>query len=443
MDEQDKKKKEFMENQHNDFEFMKEKIKERPVNKRKLLRKTVITASMAGIFGLVACFTFLVLEPVFSNWLYPEEEPKTIVFPEEKEEILPEDMLQEGNTNTDPEEQTPSPIVQKVPLEVTDYIGLYEKLYDIAEIALKSIVTVTGVTSDVDWFDNAYENKGQTSGLIVYDSGKELYILVDYLDIEDAENLYVNFGDSKQIEATFKKKDYNTDLAIVSVMHSDIEETTLAALEVAQLGNSNANNMIGSPIITIGNTMGYNNSVAYGIITSVDYPIHMIDTNYKMITTDIYGSENASGIIIDLSGKVLGMIDNRHNNENTNNLISAIGISEFKKTMEGLLGTAERGMIGVYGKDVTLDANSRLGVPMGAYVTAIEMDSPAMNSGIQSGDVIVKVGNSVISSFTDYSDAILKYKPNVNVTITIMRNDSEEYKEIELDITLETQKKRK
>ena len=60
----------------NDINFIKEKVKERPINRRKLLRRTVITASMAVIFGLIACFTFLVLEPVFTNWLYPEEEPE-------------------------------------------------------------------------------------------------------------------------------------------------------------------------------------------------------------------------------------------------------------------------------------------------------------------------------------------------------------------------------
>ena len=41
-------------------EFMREKIKQKPVNKKKLLRRTVITAVMAVVFGLVACFTFLV-----------------------------------------------------------------------------------------------------------------------------------------------------------------------------------------------------------------------------------------------------------------------------------------------------------------------------------------------------------------------------------------------
>ena len=72
-DSQENKQKE--QNDVSEKNFMIEKIKERPVNKKKLLRRTLITVSMAVIFGLVACFTFLVLEPVISNWLYPEEEP--------------------------------------------------------------------------------------------------------------------------------------------------------------------------------------------------------------------------------------------------------------------------------------------------------------------------------------------------------------------------------
>ena len=73
-----------------------EKMKERPVNKKKLLRRTILTASMAVIFGLIACFTFLVLEPVISKWLYPEEKTQIVVFPEDQEEMSPEEMLAEN-----------------------------------------------------------------------------------------------------------------------------------------------------------------------------------------------------------------------------------------------------------------------------------------------------------------------------------------------------------
>ena len=50
-------------------DFMKETIKQRPINRRKLVRRTLLTAAMAVIFGLVACVTFLLLEPVINNKL--------------------------------------------------------------------------------------------------------------------------------------------------------------------------------------------------------------------------------------------------------------------------------------------------------------------------------------------------------------------------------------
>ena len=59
-----------MEENHNQgTDFMKETIKQRPLNRKKLIRRTLITAAMAVIFGLVACLTFLLLEPVISNKL--------------------------------------------------------------------------------------------------------------------------------------------------------------------------------------------------------------------------------------------------------------------------------------------------------------------------------------------------------------------------------------
>ena len=79
----------------NNNDFMIEKIKERPINRKKLIRKTVVTVTMAVIFGLVACTTILLLEPVISDYLYPEQEPEEITFLEDENEMKPEDMLEE------------------------------------------------------------------------------------------------------------------------------------------------------------------------------------------------------------------------------------------------------------------------------------------------------------------------------------------------------------
>ena len=74
-------------------EFLIEKIKDRPINRRKLMRRTLITAGLAVMFGMIACFTILILEPIISGWLYPKEEPQVVLFPEDPVEKSPEEML--------------------------------------------------------------------------------------------------------------------------------------------------------------------------------------------------------------------------------------------------------------------------------------------------------------------------------------------------------------
>ena len=83
------------------------------------------------------------------------------------------------------------------------------------------------------------------------------------------------------------------------------------------------------------------------------------------------------------------------------------------------------------------EAHEEGGVPRGAYVTGIRMDSPAMRAGIQSGDVITKLGTAEISSFSDYQDALLNLSPNSEITVTLMRQGQPEYQEMTLEVILE------
>ena len=417
-----------------DIDFIKEKVKERPINKRKLLKRTMITASMAVIFGLIACFTFLVLEPVFSNWLYPEEEPAPVQLQEEaeNEEMLPEDMVLETETEEE-KESAPiaSTVVQKVDMSVSDYQKLYSNLYKLAQDGAKSMVTVTGVVSDVDWLNNTYENKGQTAGLIVADNGKELMILTEKEIVEQAEKVHVTFCDNTQATATVKQSDPTTGLAVICVSLSDISDETKEAIKAAKLGSSNSGSgLLATPVIALGRPMGTANSVAYGIITSMDTVLNLTDGNYHLLTTDIYGSTNGSGVIINLN----------NNSSDAKNLISALGISDLKNNIEKLSNGQPMATLGIYGTDVPAEIQESQGVPAGAYITGIVMDSPAMVAGIQSGDVIVKMGTEEITSFKEYKEEMMTLLPDSQITLTVMRQVQDEYQEMTLDVILETLK---
>jgi len=428
-----------------EFEVIKEKIKDRPINRKKLLRRTIMTVSFAVIFGLIACVTFLVLEPVFSNWLYPEEEPKSVTFPQVEEEILPEDMVQtdsqleENLEDIEQEQVVTETIVEKVELEISDYQLLYNKLYTVSKECSRSIVTVTGVKSDVDWFNNPYVSKGQASGLIIADNGKGLLILADKQAVEEAESIQVTFCDGMQATAEMIGSDKTTGLAVISVSFDLINQATLNSVAIAKLGSSNSANLAGSPVIALGSPMGSSGSMVYGMLTSVGNNISVVDNGYKTMTTDIYGSTNAGGVIVNLKGDIIGVINMSYNEETNANLVTALGITELKKTIEKLSNDKDIAYLGIFGIDVSQQANQELGVPFGAYVTEISVDSPAMQHGIQSGDVIVKIGNTAIEDFNAYISAIMNLEPEDTITITIMRQGQDEYREMSFDITLANQ----
>lgn len=420
-----------------EFDFMKEKIKERPINKKKLIRRTIITASMAVVFGLVACLTFLVLEPLFSNWLYPEEEPQQIVFPAEDEEMLPEDMLiEETATDEETEEEEQESLTEvEWELEVEDYQLLYDKLYALYEEKSKSIVTVTGVKADIDWFNNPYETEGQTSGLIVADNGKEYWILVDNKPIDKAEAIRVTFTGNVQVTAQLKGTDAITGLAIIGVALKDVPTEARENIVVASLGSSGGNKMLGRPVLALGSPAGTGRSIAYGMITSSGNVIHLPDSSYKLLTTDMYGSPNASGALLNLHGQVIGIINQSHVDESMPNQLCAIGITEIKDTIERISAGRSQAYLGIYGTNVTEEAREELNIPMGAYVTEIEIGSPAMQAGIQSGDIITRIGETEVVSYQDYVNQLGKANPEESMSIMIMRQGQQEYREMEITVT--------
>ncbi len=430
--------------QNNPSDFMIEKIKQRPVNKRKLLRRTVITVCMAVIFGLVACFTFLVLEPVFNKWLYPEEKPQLIIFPEETEEMKPEDMLtteEEKVTeeNTILEEEQIQEILSGVTLDMNNYKQLYAAMDAYVRELSFSMVTVTGTVSELDWFNNPYESKGQTFGVIIADNGKEVLILTNYLAVKRANRLQITFHDGVQAEAQIKQSDSQTNLTVLAVDKETVPLETQETLKIATCGSSTLDAKPGTPVVALGSPMGVNGSVCYGMITTEPIPQNIIDGNYKMFMTDIYASPDAKGVLFNLQGEIIGIIGIGKTGADMKNVVSALGISELKKSIIAKMSNAEPvAYMGIYGVDVTEKAHEELGVPYGAYINQVTIDSPAMLGGIQSGDVITHFGSETVRSYNEYVAALLRAKAGDSIQVIVMRQVQNDYKEMTLNITLGT-----
>ena len=439
-----------LENKKNE-QFLIEKIKQRPVNKKKLLRRTLITAAMAVVFGLIACLTFLILEPVFSNWLYPEEDPRVILFPEDQEEMSPEEMLannmqaekeiienmEQENTPVELEDKQIEEILSGVVLTKDNYQQIYAALSTYVTELNRCLVTVIGVSSDVDWLDNILEIENKCAGLVAENNGKELLILVDYGAVKDAEKLIVSFGSYFKADAQIKQFDTITNLAILSINLSEIPKELLDKhVSIADMGSSNAKNLLGLPVIALGSPIGYD-SIGHGIITSINNQITEVDANYRMLITDIFGSQNAGGFLFNLQGEMVGIITtNTTGNQDLKNVITAYGISDLKKLIAKMSNGQPVPYVGISGVDVTTEVHEELQVPYGAYVKEVIMDSPAMLAGIQQGDVIVAANGQKIQSFADYSSVVIQNNVGQLIEFTVMRQVQEEYNEMNFKITL-------
>lgn len=421
------------------YSFVSETIKEKPINKKKLFRKTMLTACSAVIFGGVACLTFLLLEPVISNRLSPEEITK-VEFPEEEVETAPEELLTEESVLEESrvEEQISEQVKQEISdgqLAMQTYQSIYDQLYQTATEASKSVVTVTGVSQETDWFQNQVENVNETSGVIVAQNNAQWYILADLNGLPDAETYNITLSNQKKLEAELRRSDPNTGLAIFTIPDGMISEEDRDSIAVAPLGNSNSPSIVGRPVIAVGSPLGQSGSICYGIVTSNQKNITYADYSYDVLTTDITGSEkNASGVIINTSGQILGIITKESAASASGALLACFGISDIKELIEQLSNGDKRLYLGVHGAEVSEEIHTEQGIPYGIYVTEVDAGSPAMNGGVSNGDVIVQLGNTEIKSKTDYENAVRSMRAEYIVTIKLKRFNGENYIDIEGEI---------
>ena len=474
-----------------DYEFVTETIKKKPVNKKKIVLRIVHSVGMGILAGVVACVIFAIFAPKVYTYLNPEEpnlvsipediqdmnsdkaedieavtdsEDKTITTGEnasinttlsengeielkEVESVDEDAENPDGETDAEEEEIEPAEVeepktvvIEKEELTLDDYKKFYHELTHISNVAKRSITKVTGVTNRTDWFNNSYEAGNVSTGLIIADNGKELLIITNSSKLETSKEIEVTFCNDKSFKGTVKKSDSSTGLTVVAVVLDDIDDSTKHSYAPAKLGNSTIPTLVGTPIIALGAPLGIEDSMATGIVTSNSHEIEQTDANIKYITTDIYGSADGSGVIVDLDGNVLGIIFQGGLSSDTKNLVHAYAISDIKSKIEKLLNGQETAYLGIIGMDVSKTAMEELNVPEGAYVKQVVVDSPAMSGGIQNGDVIVKLGTTDIRTFNDYKLAISKCQPGDTAMVTVKRLGKDGYVEFSYEIYLEALK---
>lgn len=436
-----------------DRDFIKEDIKKRPVNTAKVVKRTVTTVVMAIIFGVVASLIILVLTPFLTKITTnsKSDSPTLVSFPEEEmspEEMLSDVMMQESalaemtsdelvdsSIELPLSEDQVSALLSRIHFDATKYRQMLISMSSYARELGNYMVTITAVKSSVDWLSSVNDSSNVTSGIIVAENNVELLILADSQALQNADSITMSLRTGLTAKAYIKEIDDVTGLAIIGVSLKDIPSDLDIDSYIAPLGSSSSI-YVGMGVVAVGSPQGVPGSIGYGIVTAAKNMVSDVDTFLYSYQTDILGSSNASGALFNMQGQVVGIITPRENDTTDNTVVMAYGITELKDLIEKLSNSQKIGYLGIYGTNVTGEANQQLGVPMGAYVTKTEMDSPAMLAGIQVGDVIVGIDEQSVNSFLEYVTILHKHRPDEEIVLRVSRKSQSEYVEISIPLTI-------
>ena len=263
--------------------------------------------------------------------------------------------------------------------------------------------------------------------------------------VEGADSLEVTFIDGTTAKASIKGLDSDMDLGVIAVPLESLSEETKASITVAALGDSNSLKL-GTPVIAIGNALGFGQSVTTGIVSALDREITYDDgTTGKFIQTDAAINQgNSGGALLNINGEVIGINSSKIGGSMVEGMGYAIPISSASPIVAELMeretrvkvSEEEMGYMGITMQDVSEQVIQMYGMPKGVFVYAVEEGSPAAQAGIKRGDIIVKFDRSKVFSYTDIQENMQYYKAGETINITVKRASGGEYESIDITLTL-------
>ena len=171
----------------------------------------------------------------------------------------------------------------------------------------------------------------------------------------------------------------------------------------------------------------------HGTVTADDVPTELADADYRRMTTDMNGSSASTGALISLRGQVLGIISPA---ASSGNVLTATGISGIKPLIARLSNGKEKAYAGIFGADVTEAIAAEQEMPTGCYVRRTAMNSPAMQAGVRSGDVITAWDDDPVAGWNDLAGRIGAADPEDEIELTLARSDGTTWNELTVTLTL-------
>ena len=289
--------------------------------------------------------------------------------------------------------------------------------------------------------------RSQGSGVLVTADG---YILTnahvvavlntDTAATDLASSVRVTLADDQIFEASIIGADLGTDIALLKI--------DARRLPFVPLGDSDLVR-VGEWVMAIGAPFGLQNTVSAGIVSALGRANlgGMAQTAYQnFVQTDAaINPGNSGGPLVNLRGEVVGINTAIATGGGFNPTFSGVGFAVpanlAGRVMDQLLehGHIIRGYLGVTVQQLSRDLIEGYELdPMvrGAIINTVTPDGPALEAGVEPGDIVVGTDGVPLESQPDFLQRVANKAPGEQIVLNVLRNDEDGYVEVDVPVVL-------
>ena len=265
------------------------------------------------------------------------------------------------------------------------------------------------------------------SGVIISQDG---YIVTNNHVVDGADKIEITLNDKRSYTAEVIGKDPATDLALLKIKEED--------LPFVSYGNSD-DVKVGEWVLAVGNPFNLNSTVTAGIISAKGRNINILENDASkgqfpiesFLQTDAaVNPGNSGGALVNTRGELVGINSAIASNTGSYTGYSfAIPVNIARKVVADLLefGEVQRAFIGLSIEDLDgkLAKEKSITEIKGVYVKGVVEGGSADEGGIKEGDVIRKIGETIVNNVPELQEQISRYRPGNKVNVTLKRNNQE------------------
>jgi 2-alkenal reductase len=294
-----------------------------------------------------------------------------------------------------------------------------------------AVVTVINEQEVADMFgDSQTVEAGAGTGFIIDPEG---YIVTNWHVVTRGTSFSVVLADGTKVPAELIGEDPRDDLAVVKIDPASVPATV-------PLGDSSQLRQ-GQSVLAIGSPLGdFGNTVTMGIVSALNRDqLESQQSNYCQNYTNLIQHDaainpgNSGGPLFNLMGEVIGVntlgIPLTPDGVPVQGLYFAVPSNTVKIVVDQIIRTGHVAMpyMGISQVELNpqLSAINDLPVEAGVYVDSVEGGSPADEAGLESGDIILAVGDREITLDTSLAEVLLYFEPGQTVDLTVLRGEEE------------------